>query len=1086
MARISSPDFRLFSTSLELAYKQGKAEKVVRSILPEFGVKVSSGEMGIPHALRWTSQGAFGLPRQPFKVWRREKFYKYRSLIRRTRTVNGVAVIDSPNGELYRAEISVDLSPGQQLLIKALDKNGNAIPGQQQEADSSGTYVFRSPFMKKFHFLGSGRIVQIRGVFQSELINDPSWELIQEVGFPFRSGHIGAPSYEPDPQGWTVAGPMDPRDFGFARLLIGQALHEDPPALPVGGLPNPVWAAPDPGNYLYELADHSGGILNLVEECLINTDDRSPDPNDRQPAYLAKRTVDGLRQDGFPGTIAPATALIPVVSTVLLSAGTDNYASLGLGYGTYDFPPYRQENNEGEEGFDYMVTNTYLVRPFESSIFPGYFAFEIEFAALSEFRPRPDTPNLLQVSRQNQNRPIIRDAQTDETVQLRFNAPDFPEGYGVIKSDSSSNVFILNDKLLFSGNAYHPYIPNIPNPENSSSAECTFTDSTSSLPLHGTETSRYFLAAVDLFGRWSNYSQRTYTAQAIPPQRPGLTHLRLKHVEPLASGYPAAVACTIELECTWDWTERTPDVIQIGGGFYPADQSSPPSFEDRFAHDPSNAALSLIEITFADDGTPSASGADHEVFEIEPNDASADPNLRRYKVIASNVTAVFPGPILNPATPPALDHSRVAYAAVARALEKVRKGPPEAWSPWVNPVVDQLDDPRPPVLTPFVAKVNWTALPDAANVARGKLHWSPVPRAAGYIIWEAPETALREFLGLAHRPDDSLVDRATEITLALADPDNERDSLKAFTRLNRDPISETSVELSLPGSADTLFVYRISAVSVSNVESDRSNATFFAVPRQNIPGQPRLKLQAKNNGTSGIEVIALHGAGPTPAGYKVYRVRKQLASNIVQMKGLPVILDDHTDWNAYQMPNLDGAFTDGMKILDPVATPSWKPYYYQVVAVGPEDLPNGLLRGESVGSPTEEVYFPPENPPVVTLIRNRRSRHTHFISFSTNIPFDPITLGTAMIEILSYQPESAGEMPVRRTLFSSPAHKIKETSRPYRPHFPPLPDISVTPDVAVQKSRQTVYVRMNKDILTGIISVRDPLGRTTEIKFDEP
>lgn len=1087
MARISSPKFRLFSTRLDQAQEQKRVNQVIEVLFPEYGIDTPQSGFTTPLALRWTTQPSFAFARQPFKVWRKVRTYKFHTIMGVRRSVSGTRVFHASQGEIYRANIEIALAAGQHLVIEALDREGKAIPGQVENAAISGLYTFRSPFMKMFRFRGNGEVVRIQGVVQSELINDPSWELIQEVGFPFKTGSIAAPDYDPDPQGWTAAPPIDAWSFHMAQLRIAEILHEDMPDLPAPGLPRPAWHAADPAGFMFELAESPYNLLDLIRKCLVNTNDGSPNPKDRQQAFLVKRTVEGLRQDGFPGIVEPATAMIPVVSTTMLSVSTDNYASLGLGYGTYDFPPYRPDLKDYENVYDYMVTNEYLVRPFGINFMRRNYSVKIEFAALSEARPRPETPNLMRVERMNQNRPLGRDVRTDETVQLTFNAPTFPQGYGIVKSDSASKVTILNNERLYSPGSYNPHIPDIPNPENVPGANCTFTDSTSPVPLHGQETYNYFIAGIDQFGRWSAFGRRMYTAKAIPPQAPGLTSLKLTHNEPLPPGAPATMPCTLEIECTWDWTERSPEIIQIGGGFYPADKQTTPFFMDRFSHESGNSPQPLIVITFAPDGKPSVSGAGHSVDEIIPANPAADPNLKRYKVIVSDITSTFPGPLLNPATPPAMDPSRVAFAATARALEKVRAtAMPQVWSKWVNPVTDKLDDPRPPVVTPFVARVNWTALPDAANTARGKLTWRAVPRAAGYVVWEAPETALREFLGLAQRPDDSLVDRATELTLALGNPVKERDSLKAFVRLNRDLIRETSVELALPGSADTLFAYRISAMSVSNVESSRTNATYFAVPRQSIPGQPRLKLEVKQSGTPGIEVIALRGAGPPPAGYKVYRVRKQMGSNVVQMKGLPVFLEDHAGWSPYQLKNLDGSVTEGMKILDPVTTPSWKPYYYQVVAVGEENELQGLLRGESAGSTTEAAFFPPEAPPNLTLTGNVLTSTTHLIAFTSNIPLKKSAIGNSTLELMSYQPPAPGKMPKRITIFAGEVHKLKRSLRSYRPHRPPLPDISTVPDIALMEASRTFFVRMNPDIRKGIIKMVDPLGRTTEIQFDGP
>jgi hypothetical protein len=1087
MARITSPSFRLFTGSLLAALESGQAGRVTESLLPKLGMKRPDLGYGVPVALRWTTETSFALPRQPFRLYRRRKKYSRRIIVADRLEVAGTRAINSGVGELCRAEIILDLAPGQSLLIDALDAEDNPIPGTTVRADASGTYLIKSPFIQSLRFAGTGSILHIRGVVQLELVNAPDWELIQLVGFPFQPGEIAAPEYDPEPQGWPGALPMDGREFARYRLLIGQILHEDMPALPDPALPHPVWLAPDPASLLFELADTPDGLLRLVHECLSNTDDSSPNPQHRQQAYVATRTVQGLRQEGFPGTVEPAQAIIPVVNTTILAASTDNYASLALGYGTYDFPPAVQDDREGEGGYDYMVVNTYRVRPFEEGVFPFDFSHEVEFAALSESRPRPDRPSLLSVTGKNQNRPLSRDATTDESVQLQFLAPAFPQAYGIVKAGPGGHLTILNEERRFSPRSYTPHIPDIPNSENVPGATCSFTDPFSPTPLAGSENYDYFLAAVDLFGRWSAYDQHSYVAHALAPQRPGLIAARLRALRPLPAANPPDLPCEIEIEFSWDWTERSPEKIQIGGGFYPADRASPSSFTDRFAHHSSNAVLPLIEVTFSASGAPLVSGAGHSVVEVVPNNPAADPNIRRYKLTVSNVTAVFPGPLDSPAPPPAMNPSRVAYSVTARALEQVRAGSlPETWSDWVGPVFDQLDDPRPPVMVSLPATVNWTALPDATGIARGKLQWPSIDRASGYVVWEASETALREFLGLAQHPEQSYVDRATELETHLSNTANEINSLKAFVRLNRDPITSTSFEVQLPGAADTLYVYRVSALSSSNEESSRSNAVFFAVPRQVVPGQPGLKLETVRNGTTaGIRVIALQGAGPAPAGYKVYRVRKQLASNEVSMKGLPILQTSDPNWTPYQLANRDGSVTNGMSILDPISEVSWKPYYYQVVAVGPQDLAQGVLQGQSPGSPTQVTYFPPDSSPVLTLLSNTSDASARLLVFSSNVPLEELAIGRAVLEITRYESPS-GAIPTRETLFVGAVSDLPRASLPFTLTSPPLPDLSAGPDIAVVEATHTFYVRLYPAIRAGIIKVIDPLQRTTQVLFETP
>ena len=107
------------------------------------------------------------------------------------------------------------------------------------------------------------------------------------------------------------------------------------------------------------------------------------------------------------------------------------------------------------------------------------------------------------------------------------------------------------------------------------------------------------------------------------------------------------------------------------------------------------------------------------------------------------------------------------------------------------------------------------------------------------------------------------------------------------------------MEIALPGSADVMFLYQVSSVNSANIESGKSNVIFFAVPRVVKPASPLLQVRkykkrsASDPDGEGFEIKVVNTIGEEPAGYQLYRVRKQLMSNDIGLKGLPVY--DHTD-----------------------------------------------------------------------------------------------------------------------------------------------------------------------------------------------
>jgi hypothetical protein len=1089
MARISNPTFRLFGAGITQKdfpkYDENQSDRFRTE-----GPKVPAGVS----CLRWTHEADLGLPRQAFTVWRhREKFERSPLLIQR-RSVRGVYDLTSGGEDLYRIELSVELAPGEVLRIQPIGRQHQLMPGTEIEVTADDYHVFTIPFLRGLRFTGAGTIVSARAIVQQDFINSRGWEAIQLVGFPFPKGSLPTNVYDTSGQGVLPTGLEDPKVFAQYRLMAGAYLHEPLPATLAGV---PAWLAPDPTRFLTELARGQTGLLPLIQKCLEQSDDGAADPADRQPAYVEKVRVPGLQQAGFPGLVNDGEALVPVVGTTLLAAMMDKYAGLALGYGTYDTSP----KHEGEQHF-YMVTNTFTLRPYNGRIFGDRFVHRVEYAALVETLPRPVAPNLLGVEGMHRNRPLTRDGLSTEGVQLTFSAPSFPLAYGLVRQGPSGNHGILNGLRSAERDSYEPHIPSQSSPENASLQPLTYTVANAPLPVTGTLDYRYYLSAIDMFGRCSAFDEMAYQSRALAPQRPGLISVRLTHQDGLPNGTSANVLCDLEVTFSWDWAERTPGIIQLGGGYFPADLAgTPPRITDRFSVQSGNPTLPLIDVTFSPTGVPQVSGAGRTVVEVTPQ-AGADPDLRRYLLTVTSLVSVFPGLVTRPVAPPARDPSRVGFAVTIRALEQIRMAvTPVVWCEWSNPRTDRLDDPRPPAKLNLSADINWTALPDATRTARGKLSWPAVDRAVGYVIWEANETALRETLGLPPRPDDSLepaadaaptdplpnslVARATELATYLNDPANDRRSLRAFVRLNRDPLRATSTEVALPGAAEVLYVYRVSAMTVANVESERSNVVFFAVPKQQIPGPPRLKLNVHQNGTSGIKVTALRGGGVLPAGYRVYRVRKQLPNNVVQMKGLPIIREDAPGWVDHEMRSLDGKqVTNGMEVIDPLGAPSWKPYYYQLVAVGAEDLANGLYKGVSSGSPTEHIHYPPLSDPGLRLLGRSLTYRSHFIRLTTDAPLYGMQLGESELEVFRFAEPSAGKIAVREKIFGAAAGAIKRVERKYRPNRPALPDLSVGPEVVINDDREEIYLRLLPTDTRVIVRITDPLGRFTELIVD--
>jgi hypothetical protein len=261
-----------------------------------------------------------------------------------------------------------------------------------------------------------------------------------------------------------------------------------------------------------------------------------------------------------------------------------------------------------------------------------------------------------------------------------------------------------------------------------------------------------------------------------------------------------------------------------------------------------------------------------------------------------------------------------------------------------------------------------------------------------------------------------MVTRATSLSALIAA--NQDASLQAFARLNKDPITGNRTEVLLPASASTLYVYRISAISAVNVEAPRSaQVAYFAVPRRNTPGIPRLMVRDATAATPHIQLIVTPvESGATAAGYRIFRVRSNALALDGHTMGPPRIGENDSGWGNYSdMPRnatslrvLSQGATTGRTILDATAGPSWYPYYYRAMAIGASStVSTADLRysGESGFSQAQSAYSLPANPPQIVLAGSQNFPFARQLAFTMNLPLTPSPVGPALVEVLQTGPD---------------------------------------------------------------------------------
>ena len=953
MTRLIIPHaFALYSCELTEAFNEGRADAVVGQFFP----KDTAEHSGMPIALRWSTRPSLGFPRQPFNVYRRSKADPLPpvGLVSGSVLVSGHRVISWGGPRVYEVELNAAPDPGKVLIVQALDWHHETIPGQRIAFTSSRRGRFRAPGITALRVTGHGTISNVQGVDQCAIVNAPDWKPIEVVGFPFQDGELGLPVYNPLPQ-WIETDPLPGVDAAKIRLEIDKMMQLPPPNTGIAGVPTPDWPAPDASLYLQTLRDLPSAPMELIRACLKATDDA--DPNHLQVAFMHEAEVPGIRQaDGAGSSGEAARVKLPVVGVTLLLTSSDSFAATGLGYGTIDFPPPAEVRVDEvleppgtvHTAFDYMVTTEFTDPTFGTR----------EYAALAQPRTTPETLAHLDANAFLRNRAAQRDQAESESVQLTWNLSSFPQGYGIIVSRNSGQAQVLNAPRQIAG-GFDPFIPQRPpsvEGEMPFDQKTAFVDAVSPIPLTGSATSRYLVAGLDIFGRWSGWRDVLYSVSAPDILKPSVLSATIELDATAAIG--RVVPAEIEIEFSWDWSDRSPERVEFTGTFFSANADPAPSFTGGFALQATGAVGPKVVAAF-DETTDAPSITSAHVGTIEPLDATVpnDPNvdIRRYRLTIEGMVCDF------------TTTSELAYAVYARAVERVR---PTTLSAMTAPIVERTHDPIPPAVPSLPVDLRWTALPDAAGRARGVLTWPASPDAKGYVVWEATESALRHLINpaLPEPPSGTpLLARAEALRdLIIATPESQAKSQQAFARVNTRLLTENRMELELPGEADTLYAYRVSAVNFMNVESARSSTpALFAVPRRNQPGQPRLLLRTVQTPSRRIRLIALPGPGVAPAGYRVYRVRREILLRDVGLMGPPKIDVDDPRWTPYQLPvGNNGSFTIGVAIDDDAAE-SWYPYYYRVVAVGRENLVMGEYRGESEASAVQQAFLPPANPPTL-------------------------------------------------------------------------------------------------------------------------
>jgi hypothetical protein len=482
--------------------------------------------------------------------------------------------------------------------------------------------------------------------------------------------------------------------------------------------------------------------------------------------------------------------------------------------------------------------------------------------------------------------------------------------------------------------------------------------------------------------------------------------------------------------------------VEFAGAFYSG--ATPPStIPPGFERTPGGPPGSTILVSIPASGPLTVAGGGSAV---QLPGQAGDGENRRYRLTVIGFTADF------------TSVSQLRYAVFARASEAVNLA---LFSSFTAPFTAEMRDPLPPSVPPLTPVIHWAALPDAAGLARAHITFPPAAAAAGYVAYEAREAAVRTAAGLPPSTEGNLEARALEVFMAAENPA----ALDVFTRVNVSLLSFPEAEVAIPGSSTSFFVYKISAISTEQVESPLSPAVLVAVPQRITPSTP--SLRARHNATTGaVDIVVEPGAGSAPAGIGLFRSNSVNPDPDVDWMGPPVYAPGDPTWQ------VSGKV---FRVSDLVA-PSWRPYFYRAVAVGPDDPDHGRRAGQSSATAPTRIFVPPETPPdLVDLVQQVTASDLVQVTFRSSADIKRSPLGPHHLRVSTIG-TSAG-MPVEHVQAEADLPDIS----------PLTPPVTETPGQILRGARgadgrflyETFVPKGDDDLL---VRLTDPANRSSELR----
>jgi hypothetical protein len=746
--------------------------------------------------------------------------------------------------------------------------------------------------------------------------NDLDWEPIEFVGLPVDDRWANT-RYPLDLQG-PVNAPVSPWDAALMRLSANA-----PPSGWMADAELPAWEEPRPDAYLKSLVE--GRILNGIRSML------EADPPPKHFNY-SETYEDNLQSQLMPklllnGVVAelegdrPASGTWHPYRVMCMSASADPLAALAFGFGT--------GFNDDNECI-YMVT---VLRRDEQTGAEMELADVVRPTRLSTHLPPPAG---LSVTRSGFTRPQVTDGPSMDSVRIAWDRAISPETIPWFNEEAPQPVAYAIGrvgptigwrKLMLTRReadvrGWLSYVPSAASGDIKSAfqdhilresfivPEEPFAD-----PVGAAFT--YYVAAQDLYGRWSLWNQVDYTTDTETARAPELV------------SFTQSEDGAIQVVFSWDWSDRSPAFMQVNVSW---------------ADDP-DTILASRRLDFNGASTPEPAGDDiaalsHALKPVSWGDGQdkrpGDPGTRFYSWTVPVVETFGPGQSKRVLQAWAFGQKQIHHMRFADWMISP-PGPPRQLELYNSRT------PGTPAIDPVEAPL-WASLPDSMGISHFDLNWHAVEDVAGYHVYEATETALLSALNLSG-PD--IAQPLTE-RLRLLRGREIQNHRTSFRRITTTPLAEPRMTVHLPRGSRVMHFFAITAETENHMAShwpaQSDQFAAVAVPRLDIPEPPSLSVSLMEGAVQQARIrveLATGGAGRV----ELFRVRSVSAAADIDSMG-PVL----------QATNA----VDGIaEFVDGAIAPDWSPYYYRAQVWSQRDDQRGIVEARSSSSPMVSVLVPP-------------------------------------------------------------------------------------------------------------------------------